>query len=306
MEPFLSVIIGTYNRANLLQICLDALCRQTLEPAAYEIVVVDNNSTDETDHLVFKYIGGRVSVRYVFEKSQGFSFARNRGYREAKGLYLVFNDDDTKAPPEYLSNVSKAIEKHAPDILGGPVYPFYTTARPFWFRDVYEIRKYEHKSGFSSRCRVSGGNFIVKKSLLPNLGLFDVEIGMKGNHIGLGGEAKVLNTYRLKTPEDKQKVYYALDCHVLHHVPAHKMRIGYMMKRSYLSGRMHVRLLSMKEKRTIAALVIRKPISLAVISVLEIFHPKLRGPDFVIIGKRSALIVGILVEGLYYLLRKPA
>jgi glycosyltransferase involved in cell wall biosynthesis len=234
----ISVIICTYNRAALLANCLESLLKQQPPPDAGEIIVVDNNSTDNTKELVSQYKSKIPHLKYVFEKNQGLSYARNRGCAEAGAIYLCYLDDDAAAPPEYLSNIARIINEYSPDILGGPVYPYYTTNKPRWFKDEYETRKYADKSGFSASAAVSGGNYIIKKNLLEKLGMFDVKLGMIGGKMGLGEERKVLEQYRSVTPAAAQKVYYALDCYINHHVPREKMTLRYLIKRSYTAGKM--------------------------------------------------------------------
>lgn len=234
---FLSVIICTYNRAALLERCLNGLAEQQLDSNSFEVIVVDNNSTDASPELVTRYDQQIGKLKCVFERKQGLSYARNRGCAEAEGEYLVYLDDDAIAPPDYLSNIMRVIAQHSPDIMGGPVYPYYTSKKPAWFRDEYEIRKFEAQSGFSTTCRVSGGNYIIKKRILEMLGGFDTTFGMIGKKLGVGEERKVLELYREVTPEDQQKVYYSLECFVRHHVPKHKMRIAYMVRKYFLGGK---------------------------------------------------------------------
>jgi glucosyl-dolichyl phosphate glucuronosyltransferase len=236
-DLLLSLIICTYNRAERLAGCLESIVKQQTPQDAFEVIVVDNNSTDKTKELVSQFSNKVPNLSYIFENTQGLSYARNRGCAEAKAPYLVYLDDDAMAPPEYLTHVSRIIKEHAPDILGGPVYPYYTTPKPRWFKDEYEIRKYADKSGFSPSAAVSGGNFTIKKTLLEKLGGFDVNLGMIGNKVGLGEERKVLEQYRAATPPPEQKVYYALECYVTHHVPPQKMRLTYIMKRAYIAGK---------------------------------------------------------------------
>ena len=237
VDLLLSVIICTYNRAERLADCLESIVKQQTSSDKYEVIIVDNNSTDNTKEIVSRFSNKVPDLRYVFEATQGLSYARNRGAGEAKAAYLVYLDDDAIAPPEYLANVSRLIKEYAPDIFGGPVYPYYTTPKPRWFKDEYEIRKYADKSGFSAIAAVSGGNFIIKKTLLEKLGGFDVNLGMIGNKVGLGEERKVLEQYRASTPPSGQKVYYALECYVTHNVPPEKMTLRYIMKRAYIAGK---------------------------------------------------------------------
>jgi glucosyl-dolichyl phosphate glucuronosyltransferase len=236
MAPFLSVIVCTYNREKLLVDCLNSLASQSIDPERFELIVVDNNSRDGTPSLVRSHEQRVKHLRYVVETKQGLSHARNCGYETACGDYLIYLDDDAIAPPDYLENIFQVISEHEPDFLGGPVYPYYKTEKPGWFRDEYEARKYEDTSGFSTRCGISGGNFIVRKNVLQKLGLFDPAYGMSGGRLGMHDERKLLETYRQSTSLDQQKVYYSLECHILHYTPAEKMRLLYMLRRRMVAG----------------------------------------------------------------------
>jgi len=293
----LSVVVCTYNRRDLLAGCLESLESQILSPARFEVVVVDNNSRDDTATVVAHHQAMLPGLRYVFEPVQGLSHARNRGSAAAVGTHLVYVDDDARMPPTYLSCVLDTLERNQPDLLGGPVYPFYTEAKPRWFKDHYEIRKYAEVSGFSTTCGVSGMNFVIRKDVLLRLGGFDPSLGMRGSEQGFGEERKVLETYRTVTPVDEQRVYYDLDCMVLHHVPRHKMRLRYILGRGFRGGRMLVVVTGRgATPKSFATLVIRYPRSFA--NVLR--GGAARGwhhPDWIQIARSLAIQAGKFVEG---------
>lgn len=239
----LSVIVCTFNRSRLLEKCLFSVVMQETPPGKrYELIVVDNNSTDDTSAIVSRLAHDHDHVLYVKEQNQGLSYARNKGAEVARGEYLAYLDDDSMAPEGYLKNLLAVLDKHRPDIVGGPIFPYYDSSRPPWFKDRYEMRKFSDRSGFSTSCRVSGGNFVIRRGLLFQLGGFDVNLGMKGNQIGMGEERAVLEDYRRRTPPEDQKVFYSLECSVLHYVPPYKMKRSYMMKRSYQVGRVAARI----------------------------------------------------------------
>lgn len=241
-STFISIIICTFNRSGLLNNCLETLALQTECSKKFEVLVIDNNSMDDTEKVVSNYHNKIPDLRYIFEVKQGLSYARNTGCLESNGDYIVYLDDDAKVHQDYINNLMNVIEKYSPDIFGGPVYPYYTTKKPWWFSDEYEIRKYADQSGFSRTCNVSGGNFIIKKDILLKLGMFDPNYGVVGNKLAFMEERKVLDIYRKLFIGETQKVYYSLECPILHHVPKEKMRIGYILKRRFLAGKYKIRM----------------------------------------------------------------
>ena len=101
----LSVIICTYNRVELLGKCVNSLMTQTARKENYEIIVIDNNSTDNTADLIRKIKIINSNLRYVKEANQGLSYARNRGWKEAKGEYIAYIDDDCKADNNWCKHI---------------------------------------------------------------------------------------------------------------------------------------------------------------------------------------------------------
>jgi len=234
--PFLSLIICTFNRAGLLEICLESLLRAEAPPCGWEVLVVDNNSEDETPQVVQKFQKKLGVLRLEHIRDRNLSVARNHGCKEARGDYLVYLDDDAKVPPEYLCNLAQCLGSYTPDLMGGPVYPYYTTARPRWFRDAYETKKFAEVSGFYPQTRLTGANFIIRKDVLGKVGYFDPARGMQGDKYVIGDERKVLDTYRHIVPENLQKIYYSLECPVFHHVDPKKLRFHYFLYRFYVSA----------------------------------------------------------------------
>ena len=188
--PEISCIVVSFNTRNFTVKAIESLKQQT--ECSHEIIVVDNNSRDQTETVVSNYAARLHRIRLVAEQKQGLSHARNRGAIEAAGAYLLYLDDDAVAPPDYLLKIYRIITDLQPDICGGPVYPYYTSPKPFWFKDAYEIRRHAEETGFSTTCSISGSNFVIKKELLNRLGMFDTSFGMRGEELGLLEERKVL------------------------------------------------------------------------------------------------------------------
>ena len=130
-QPKLSVILPTYNRAGSLKRALSALLRQHADPGAYEIIVVDNNSTDGTRHLVEGLDDSR--IRLIAETRQGLSYARNAGLDAARAPLVAFTDDDVEVAPDWVTTIITTLDAHREiDGLGGRVLPAWENGRPRW------------------------------------------------------------------------------------------------------------------------------------------------------------------------------
>ena len=122
----ISVVIPTHNRARYLSLTIQSLLDQGLPRSDFEIIVVDNRSTDSTKQVIDGFGGGDL-VRYVFEPALGASRARNTGWGHARGRYVAFLDDDVIASPAWLENILGAFEtlQPTPGCVGGRVDPIW-------------------------------------------------------------------------------------------------------------------------------------------------------------------------------------
>ena len=107
-EPTISVIVPTYNRANMLSGCIDAILNQTMDD--FEIVVVDDGSTDETKKIIKRYKDPRVV--YFEKKNGGQASARNLGIKKSRGKYISLCDDDDRFYPDHLMTLSQFLDSH--------------------------------------------------------------------------------------------------------------------------------------------------------------------------------------------------
>lgn len=235
MSNLVSVVVCTYNRADLINGCLDSLAEQTAVPSSFEVLLIDNNSTDGTYQLVESY--SRLTNFRVFrEEKQGLSHARNRGMQEARGNYIAYLDDDARAECHYVENIHSLLEQFADtiDCFGGPILPFYTTPKPDWIKEDYEIRRNRPNAGFLTKGQTfSGSNMVWKKSVVEVLGGFNPEVGIRGDELILGEETLLFD--RLWDTH-KPNLYYSPDLVVYHWVPEQKMKIRYRLKRALANG----------------------------------------------------------------------
>ena len=133
-----SIVICTYNRQEYLPKCLAHLKAQKCEASEFEIVLINNNSTDNTEVICNDFIKANkeLNISYFLEENPGLSFARNRGIKESKGSIICFIDDDGFAIPEYVNIISGFARNKTYDsymAFGGKVIPCYNEGMsPKW------------------------------------------------------------------------------------------------------------------------------------------------------------------------------
>ncbi len=131
--PQLSVVISTYNRGPLLADAVRSVLAQRPDGPGFELIVVDNNSTDDTRATVQALIDGDARVRYVFEPRQGVSHGRNAGIAASRGPIVAFTDDDVRAQPDWTAVVWHAFEENPwASFVGGRVLPRWPGPVPRW------------------------------------------------------------------------------------------------------------------------------------------------------------------------------
>lgn len=231
-ELLVSVVVCTYNRQDMLPDCLISLLHQTFNPAQYEVIVVNNNSSDNTERIAQEFVQGHANFHLITERKQGLSHARNTGYAEAHGEYVAFIDDDARAPDNWLEIAAKIIAEHHPDIFGGPVNALFEGQPPEWYRESYGRRGDMGETGFITEGFIVGTNIFFRKGLLEEYGGFDPELGMKGDSVGYHEETALV----YKAFSEKRRVYYSGDLVVADLLPAYKHSLAFFMYARYKAG----------------------------------------------------------------------
>lgn len=238
----LSVIICTYNRDKYIYNVLQSLAENTLPSDRYEIVLVDNNCSDNTrgecDRFVRDYPD--ISFRYFVETNQGLSHARNRGIKESKGNILVYVDDDALVNKEYLQTYADFFEKHSDiDAAGGPIIPQYETEEPSWMSHFTKalITGYKYlgdkQKEFPKNDYPGGGNAAYRASVFEKVGLFNVELGRKGDSL-VGAEEKDIFD---KMTTLGMRFFYLPNAILYHLIPEKKLSKEYFDQLTYSIGK---------------------------------------------------------------------
>jgi glucosyl-dolichyl phosphate glucuronosyltransferase len=234
-SPLISVVVCTRNRAELLRGVLDDLRAQTLPATRYEVLIVDNGSTDHTRRVV-EEVAHDGRFRHVEEPVLGLSHARNRGWREARGAYVAYTDDDCRVPPGWLAVAAEVIGEHRPHLLGGPIEPFFDSPPPPWFRPAYLTRsRGDQARRLSPGENLWGGNLFVGRELLAELGGFPTGLGMVGRRIAYGEETAL--QHRLYEVHPEAVSYYDPRLGLRHLERPEKLRARWLLRRFVAKGR---------------------------------------------------------------------
>ena len=198
------------------------MVEQDLSAKYFEIIIVDNNCTDNTQKICEEYISKNKThtFKYVIETNQGLSFARNRGYKEAKGDVVLYLDDDAVAEKNYLQ-IAKAFLDVNTEVsaIGGKIFPRYVDGEPKWMT-LYNgglVGYIDHgnkQKEYDLDNYPPGSNMIIRKKMLEELGGFNTEIGRIGDK-KLGGEERDF-FLRLRRKYNKKVIY--LPELIVHHV----------------------------------------------------------------------------------------
>jgi glycosyltransferase involved in cell wall biosynthesis len=190
MKSRISIIICTYNREKFLPGALASLVTQSIKPSDYEIVIVNNNSTDSTEHICYEFITHNpiLNVKYVVEKEKGLSAARNRGIVESASELIAFIDDDAEVEKNYLETAIGFFNQY-PTIsaMGGKVIPVYETGKePSWLSAPLwglvtkvdwgnKTRKYP-PSKYPAGC-----SMVFRKSVFNHTGMFNKDLYLRSD-----------------------------------------------------------------------------------------------------------------------------
>ncbi len=243
----ISVVISTYNRAHLLSETLDAFRKQRVSPSLqWEIIVVDNNSSDFTQSVVEACKEkSPVSLRYVFESRQGLSQARNTGIRVARGEAIAFTDDDIIPDIDWVDSVNRKMNKCNADGIGGRILPQWLVTPPDWLlsdprllKDL-AIQTYEHECVMNltqwkgeEGLPIWGGNMAFRRSLFAEIGGFDTNLGRTGQKLYMGEEPNLI----ARAIRAGKKIVYDPEIVVWHRIRPEQMSHSYLRRRAFGRG----------------------------------------------------------------------
>jgi glycosyltransferase involved in cell wall biosynthesis len=236
-----SVVIATYNRAHLLVETLRSLDAQHVPPTLqWEIIVVDNNSSDRTKETVRRFgETSSVAIRYEFEPRLGQSFARNTGIEAAKGALILFTDDDILPDRTWVSGMLSALTIDRLHGVGGRVLPQWEAALPGWLSARPDLLSWLALVEEDTPClleyplsptrRIVGASMAFRREVFEEFGLFKTSLGHRGRRFYGQEEVEFIHRLLLKG----LRVGYDPSVVVHHRLGASRLRKSFFVRRYF-------------------------------------------------------------------------
>lgn len=303
-----SVIICTHNRYESLLETLQSLISQDYPVSDYEVIIVDNNSSDNTKDVVNEYVekskkkqgksydynlNQTMQVRYVVEEKIGLSHARNRGITNAQGDIVAFIDDDAKADRFWLSKLLQVYddEKDA-GCVGGRVIPLWRIPKPPWWHPDLDavINSVDHgryRIAMTHRPYPIGTNISFRMDTIKDVGRFRIDIGRAGSKL-LAGEEMELCTRIAKAG---YKIYYEPSAIVYHTIAPGRLTKSYIRKWAFWHGRSN----ALIDLEHLGSKYVRERI---IIRLIRIIIGVLKFKYSINEQKKYLILMGYIVEGI--------
>lgn len=226
MQPQISLVICTYNRCRYLPGALETVRLQTASPALFELIIVDNASTDNTATIAHAFIAANphLDCRYCYEAKKGLSAARNRGIAEASSEVINYVDDDALLAPGYLQAMISFFNQNSKAAgAGGRVIPKYASGQPPEWMSKYldgfigkveygqQQKPFDHTMKYPVGC-----NMAYRKLVLQQAGGFNEALQFRSDDKYIFQQVKKISP----------AIYYIPDAVLQHYIDAHRLEIN--------------------------------------------------------------------------------
>lgn len=215
-RPLISVIVPTFNRAEWLGEALDSLVRlETEDRFDFEIVVVNNNSSDDTESVLTAWASRFPDqIRWFVQTKSGDAPTRNLGISKARGTWLAFFDDDQFANPRWLLELLLGAQESGAKVVGGPVLldmpPEELEALGHFCRiALREIKFYSHPQYYRAQHLPGTGNALVHRELFQRVGMFDESMKRGGSD----------SDFFLRARINGERIWYNPAASIRHRIP---------------------------------------------------------------------------------------
>lgn len=240
-----SVIIPTFNQAAKLRLCLAHLAKLDFDSDSFEVIVIDNGSTDDTKGVTESHTGMIKNLHYHYCAEPGLMAARHMGCEEAKGDIICYLDDDSLVTKEWLQGMAESFSRDDVVIAGGPCIPKYEAPPPDWVEYFWSETGYGKTNGFLSLVDfgnefkmippnyIYGCNLSIRKSVFLENGGTQPDYYPKKYQAyqGDGEGALSLNL--------QQKGFWAAynpKARIEHLIPSARLTLDYFCWRRYFNG----------------------------------------------------------------------
>ena len=235
----ISVVICTYNRVDVLSDTLQSWLSVDNTGVEAELIIIDNNSSDHTAHIVEAFSANwSGQLRYFSETKIGLSNARNRAIHEVSNDILAFVDDDVFFDKNWLTEICAAFESH-PDVVcvGGKSIPTFDTPPPDWVTEEIYSFYGSTRTGDADRMMTFpehpfGLNMAFRKSVFDRVGDFNPQLGRSKGCLLSNEELDIF--YRIAKAD--LNVFYASNALLYHRIPPERTEKRWIIERTYWQG----------------------------------------------------------------------
>lgn len=246
-KPFIiySIIIPTLNQSDKLQWCLSCLSKLSFNPDLFEVLVIDNGSTDDTKDISLSFDSKIKNLRYLFCESPGLMAARHMGCNMAKGEILCYLDDDSLVTEDWLKGISDSFADENVAMVGGPCIPEYEKEPPYWVEYFWDITEYGktntilslvdfgNQKIFITPNFVYGCNYSIRKKMFLQFGGTNPDyFHEKYSQFQGDGETGLA----AKINRSGYKAVYDPRVKIRHFIPQSRLTVEYFCWRRYFNG----------------------------------------------------------------------
>jgi glycosyltransferase involved in cell wall biosynthesis len=257
----ITVLICTHNRCELLRQALGSIAASQLPPGVeWEIVVVDNNSSDGTNRVVAEANEAHPGrFRYLLEPVQGKSVALNAGIREARGGIIAFTDDDVTVAPDWLARLTANLDGGEWAGAGGRVLPVWRSPKPKWLPDFGGwdgVSVQFDPGGPAGELKIPpiGANMAYRKEVFAACGGFSPGLGPIAGRLSFAVEDTEFGS---RVVASGRRLRYEPEAVVYHPVAPHRARRAFVLKWFFAKGRSDAQLNHPHDKPCLAGVPLR-------------------------------------------------
>lgn len=240
MTKKISAVVCVYNREDTLPQCLEALAQQTISTDLFEVVVVDNNSTDGSPKIAAQYAAKYPHMRVVRETKQGLASARNCGMREAKSPIAAFTDDDAIPAKDWAERLLQRFDDlgETAAVVGGELDPVWSSPKPDWLEGDKLLHSLSVCLGWSTHARYLIGsewlceaNSAYRIAPVQERGGFPENLGRIGTNL-LSGE----NAINAVLVRDGYRFFFDPEIRVQHQINKARLSKDWFRRRFFWQG----------------------------------------------------------------------